>query len=146
MYEKQDLWRTKKWALANPKVAEKQNIEQLKKLIVINLTKPRQKPQPVKGYDSSPILTLAEIRRRKLAKRTKQNFTDGEHDAETAMNASMSSSIQMAKTKQKQLQPRASPPRIQNKKVYDLDSVNDDEVSNRIERDPEQNTQQLLRN
>ena len=41
MYEKQDMWRTKKWALANPKVAETQNIEQLKKLIVINLTKPR---------------------------------------------------------------------------------------------------------
>ena len=89
MYEKQDSWRTKKWALANPKVADKQNIEQLKKLIAIHLTKPRKKPQPVKGYDSSPILTLA-------------------------------------KTKQKQLQPRASPPRILNKIFYDLASVNDD--------------------
>ena len=98
MYEKQDMWRTKKWALANPKVAEMQNIEQLKKLIVINLTKPR----PAKIYADTkggmtPILSLAEIRRRKLARRTKQNLTDGEqHEVETAMNASINSSIQMA--------------------------------------------------
>ena len=98
MYEKQDMWRTKKWALANPKVAETQNIEQLKKLIVINLTKPR----PAKIYADTkggrtPILSLAEIRRRKLARRTKQNLTDGEqHEVETAMNATINSSIQMA--------------------------------------------------
>lgn len=97
MYEKQDMWRTKKWALANPKVAEKQNIEQLKKLIVINLTKPRQqKIQALPSGGMTPILSLAEIRRRKLARRTKQNLTDGEqHEVETAMNASMNSSIQM---------------------------------------------------
>lgn len=97
MYEKQDMWRTKKWALANPKTAEKQNIEQLKKLIVINLTKPKPKPRKLtKESGNSPIMSLAEIRRRKLAKKTKAFTHADDVSAETVMNASSNSSIMMA--------------------------------------------------